>query len=194
MEHLLNIQTDEVQKDGKDTYYNHRYEPTPYEILDEFFDQYPLSKQDSFVDYGCGLGRVIFYIHHRFQCKACGIEYNKEYYENCLENLASYKGTHKEVISFYHMAAQNYPVEDDQTVFYFFNPFSIEIFMHTLGQIQESIYRTPRKVKLIMYYPDSEYMYYLTNYTEFELTEKIPASALHRKDEREVFLIYENTL
>lgn len=192
MEQLLHIQTEEIQTNGKDTYYNHRYEPTPYALLEEFFDACPLTEGDSFVDYGCGPGRVVFYVHHRFHCKACGIEYNEEYYKKSMDNLFSYQGKKKEDISFYHMPAQDYEVEDYQTVFYFFNPFSIEIFMHTLGQIQDSLYRTPRKVKLLMYYPDSEYTYYLTNYTEFALAKKIPVSALHRKDEREVFLVYEN--
>lgn len=28
----LCIETEEIQTDGKDTYYCHRYEPTPYEV------------------------------------------------------------------------------------------------------------------------------------------------------------------
>ncbi len=190
MEHLLNIQTEEIQKDGKDTYYNHRYEPTPYEILDEFFDQYPLQAEDHFVDYGCGLGRVLFYLNHRFHCKVTGIEYNEDYYKKSLENLKNYKGMHKENLSFYHSGAEDYVVEDSQNIFYFFNPFSIEIFMHTLGRIQDSLARSPRKITLIMYYPDSEYLYYLENYTDFTFKQSIPVYALHRKDDRESFVIW----
>lgn len=33
----LCIETEEIQTDGKDTYYCHRYEPTPYTVLDELF-------------------------------------------------------------------------------------------------------------------------------------------------------------
>ncbi len=33
----LHIQTDFIQQDGKDTFYNHRYEPTPYDVLDNLF-------------------------------------------------------------------------------------------------------------------------------------------------------------
>ena len=36
----LCIETEEIQTDGKDTYYCHRYEPTPYEVLDELFTFY----------------------------------------------------------------------------------------------------------------------------------------------------------
>ncbi|MDO5521800.1 MAG: class I SAM-dependent methyltransferase [bacterium] len=191
MEHILNIQTEEIQKDGKDTYYNHRYEPTPYELLDQFFDEYPLKKDDSFVDYGCGPGRVLFYIHHRFHCEVTGVEYNEEYYKKCVDNIKSYKGTHKKKVHVCHCGAQDYIVDDRQTVFYFFNPFSIEIFMHTLSQIQDSLLRCPREIKLIMYYPDSEYIYYLENYTEFCLTKTIPVGTGSRKDSRESFLIWQ---
>ena len=58
----LCIETEEIQTDGKDTYYCHRYEPTPYEVLDELFTFYTPEKTDVFVDYGCGMGRLNFYI------------------------------------------------------------------------------------------------------------------------------------
>ena len=48
----LCIETEEIQTDGKDTYYCHRYEPTPYEVLDELFTFYTPNKTDVFVDYG----------------------------------------------------------------------------------------------------------------------------------------------
>ena len=51
----LCIETEEIQTDGKDTYYCHRYEPTPYEVLDELFTFYTPEKTDVFVDYGCGM-------------------------------------------------------------------------------------------------------------------------------------------
>ena len=47
----LCIETEEIQTDGKDTYYCHRYEPTPYEVLDELFTFYTPEKTDVFVDY-----------------------------------------------------------------------------------------------------------------------------------------------
>lgn len=40
----LCIETEEIQTDGKDTYYCHRYEPTPYEVLDELFTFYTPEK------------------------------------------------------------------------------------------------------------------------------------------------------
>ena len=72
----LCIETEEIQTDGKDTYYCHRYEPTPYEVLDELFTFYTPEKTDVFVDYGCGMGRLNFYIEKRYSLSSTGVEYS----------------------------------------------------------------------------------------------------------------------
>ena len=43
---LLQIHTEEIQEDGLDTYHCHRYEPTPYRVLQVLFDAFPLTSQD----------------------------------------------------------------------------------------------------------------------------------------------------
>ena len=82
----LCIETEEIQTDGKDTYYCHRYEPTPYEVLDELFTFYTPEKMDVFVDYGCGMGRLNFYIEKRYSLSSTGVEYSPVYYDKALEN------------------------------------------------------------------------------------------------------------
>ena len=61
----LHIQTDFIQQDGKDTFYNHRYEPTPYDVLDNLFDIFTPDPDTCLVDYGCGPGRLNFYVEKR---------------------------------------------------------------------------------------------------------------------------------
>ena len=61
----LSIQTEEIQTDGKDTFDFHRYEPTSYDVLDAVFDAFIPNSEDVLVDYGCGLGRLNFYIEKR---------------------------------------------------------------------------------------------------------------------------------
>ena len=88
----LCIETEEIQTDGKDTYYCHRYEPTPYEVLDELFTFYTPEKTDVFVDYGCGMGRLNFYIEKRYSLSSTGVEYSPVYYKKALENKKTYNG------------------------------------------------------------------------------------------------------
>lgn len=124
----LKIYTNGIQNDDHHSYYNHRYEPTSYENLTLLFDQYPLTSKDGFVDFGCGKGRINFYVHDRFHCKSIGVELHEAYYEDATRNLTTYVGTQKEQISFHCMPAQSYLLDGSETCFYFFNPFSVDIF------------------------------------------------------------------
>lgn len=71
---FLQIHTEEIQEDGLDTYHCHRYEPTPYRVLEVLFDAFPLTKEDVLLDYGSGLGRLAFYSAARFGCPCIGVE------------------------------------------------------------------------------------------------------------------------
>lgn len=191
MDKLLHIQTEEIQNDGKDTYFNHRYEPTPYSILAELFDQFHVNTSDTFVDFGCGMGRLNFYVHSLYGCNTIGIELNPNYYEDALKNLTTYTGKEKNKILFKNVAAENYQIQESDSIFYFFNPFSIEIFRKVVSNIQKSYECCPRTITIILYYPSSEYIYYLEQQTAFYLTKEVPVIERIHKDAREVFLLYQ---
>lgn len=192
MDKELHIQTEEIQRDGKDTYYCHKYEPTSYEVLDILFHELELEKSAGFVDYGCGMGRLVYYVHHRFHCNSVGVELNNTYYKDACKNLVSYSKHNKSAlqdIHFINEKAEEYKVQKEDTVFYFFNPFSIEIFRKVVVNIQKSMEEYWRKVTIILYYPDSEYTYFLEEYTNFSLDMQIKVDS-NGKDEREGFLVY----
>jgi len=58
----------------------HIYEPSSYSALVSLFDEIQLNPQDIVVDFGCGLGRVLFYCNQRFWCRVKGIEIDEEVY------------------------------------------------------------------------------------------------------------------
>jgi len=190
----LHIKTQEMQRDGKDTYYFHKYEPTSYEVLEALVQELSISRDDGFVDYGCGMGRLNFYVHHFFHCRSVGVELNEQYYNDAIKNLNSYSRHHKHAtqdISFYHLKAEEYEVRKEDTVFYFFNPFSSEIFRKVIAKIQRSLEDNFRHVSIILYYPDIEYTYFLRNCTNFMCVNRVAVSK-KSKDEKEEFLIYRN--
>ena len=185
----LGIITEEIQTDGTDTFHRHRYEPTPYEVLDELFLYYTPTPDDHIVDYGCGLGRLNFYIEHRFSLPSTGIEFSEHYISRALTNLSHYKGK-RDNISFLHCAAEEYTVSSKDTVFYFFIPFSIDIFRRVVNQILLSWQKAPRILTLILYYPEDDTIFYLENHTSFHLIDEIAASEEIRWDRRERFCLY----
>jgi len=189
----LCIETEEIQTDGKDTYYCHRYEPTPYEVLDELFTFYTPEKMDVFVDYGCGMGRLNFYIEKRYSLSSTGVEYSPVYYEKALENKKTYNGS-KDKIHFVNCKAEDYLVSKNETVFYFFNPFSPEIFHAVINRILDSFEKYPRTITLILYYPEDDTIFYLERHTTFERIDEIAASDAVYKDRRERFCLYRITV
>ena len=191
-ETLLNIQTS-----GEDKYHTsakyHRYEPTPYDVLETLFNHYQLTKDDHIVDFGCGKGRLNFYIHHQFQAYVTGIEMNETYYQDAIHNQLNYQKKYplkEEKIKFICCYAEEYNIDPLDNKFYFFNPFSIQILRKVIEKILISLEEHPRCVELIFYYPSDDYLYYLEHKTAFSLIHNIPLPN-HHKNHRERFLVYQ---
>ena len=89
-EELLNIKTigDQSWDETKMCY--HPYEPTPYFALDKLFENYNINEEDSIIDFGCGKGRLNFYLNYNFNCNVLGIEMDENFYNQCLENKKEY--------------------------------------------------------------------------------------------------------
>jgi len=176
---------------NQSVHYN-RYEATPYMAMDELFNQYELKKEDCIVDFGCGKGRVSFYVHNRFQLQTTGIEMNGRLYQDAMKNLESYtkRKKRKGFISFERCYAQEYEIQPEENRFYFFNPFSIQIFMKVVDNILQSVDRNKRTVDLILYYPTNEYIQFIENRTSFEFLDEVKIPELFDQNDNERFIIF----
>lgn len=169
----------------------HRYEATPYRALDILFQHYKLDKTDQVVDFGCGRGRVAFYIHDRFQIPVTGVEVNDLTFEEALQNKTRYRRKAKHIkapIRFEYGPAELYDVEADDNRFYFFNPFPAKTFQEVVGNIMDSVAKNERSIDLILYYPMPNYKKFLQRKTPFRLLNKVRIPKVN--DSTEKFLIY----
>lgn len=158
-ERKLNIITGAGDYEKEDAKHS-RYEPTSYAILDRLAKSGYLQKQDVLVDYGCGKGRVDFFLNYALGCETIGVEYNEALWVEAEKNLKNYLGKNKNKISFILESAENYdPIKGNR--FYFFNPFSVEILQTVLRRIYESYYSRPRRIYLFFYYALDDYLTYL---------------------------------
>ncbi|MBE6049107.1 MAG: methyltransferase [Clostridium sp.] len=192
-EKLLNIKTTGKQKNFNESNHYNIYEPTSYEALDCLFKEYSTNSSDSYIDFGCGKGRLNFYVNYHFDSKATGIEMNNYYYEEALHNKSNYLKKHKkkeDKISFLNTFAEKYQINSEDNKFYFFNPFSIQIFMKVVENILTSLEKHNRVIDIILYYPFEEYIYFLENCTSFELFKEIKVTSLYATDKNHRFLIY----
>ncbi|WP_346353328.1 class I SAM-dependent methyltransferase [Azotosporobacter soli] len=195
-EKLLNIKTAGEQKIFNDSpHYNH-YEPTSYSLLEQLAAQHAFNADDHIVDFGCGKGRLNFYLHHHFSATVTGIEMDPYFYQQAIDNKKSYFKKHAQPenkIHFLHCFAEEYEVKRFDTVFYFFNPFSLQIFTKVVGNILHSIEKQERSVDIILYYPSYDYIYFLENSTPFTLSSEIKAADSPAQDPRDSFSIYRFT-
>lgn len=174
--------------DAKGRY--NRYEATPYRALEQLCKNYRLRKGDRLVDFGCGRGRVAFFLHHRFHVPVIGIEAHDKTYEEALVNLRSYRYRARHIaapIEFRFGLAEQYEVQPEENRFYFFNPFSHEVFQKVMENIMGSVAAAPRIVEVILYYPLTEFKQVMRG-LGFQLINKVKVPGA--KDVREMFLIY----
>ena len=187
-ETLLNIETSGVDKYHTSHLY-HRYEPTPYEMLNYLFEQYQLKSTDHVVDYGCGKGRVDFFLAYQTRCRSIGVEYDERIYNKAIENKE--KAISAGRVAFKAENAEYFSVPREVDRIYFFNPFSLEILQKVIHRILESYYEKPREIKLLFYYPSDEYISYLMTVDEFMFEDEIDCRDLFPgNDMRERIVIF----
>lgn len=171
--------------------YHYPYEPTPYSVLERLAERGYINQESILMDYGCGKGRVDFFLHYAVGCRAIGLEYNEEIFNQAEQNKNT--AVKKQEVVFFCANAEEFPVEDAD-YFYFFNPFSVEILKSVMGRILESYYESPRRMRLFFYYPNDEYLVYLMTMYALTFVEEIDCRDLFEgKDERERILIFELT-
>ena len=82
---LLQIKTTGRDASNSDIY-RYPYEPTPYSVLERLANSGFITKKDLVLDYGCGKGRVDFYLSYQTKAHTIGIEYDERIYQSAIEN------------------------------------------------------------------------------------------------------------
>lgn len=196
-EEILALQWDKllrIKTTGRDDsmadQYRYPYEPTPYSVLERLAGSGYISKRNVLLDYGCGKGRVDFYLSYQTRCRTLGIEYDPRMYERALSNQQTAVSGRR--ASFVLVNAEQYPVPAEVDRCYFFNPFSVEILQKVMARILDSYYENPRNIQLYFYYPSDEYVAYLMTQELLIFVDEIDCGDLFEgKDPREKILIFE---
>lgn len=185
---LLQIKTS-GRDDTLSDQYRFPYEPTPYSVLNRLSDSGLIGEGDVVLDYGCGKGRVGFFLSYRTKAKTIGIEYDERIYKAALVNRKT--AVSREKTDFLETNAEIYEVPAFVNRCYFFNPFSVEILRSVMARIIESYYENPREILLFFYYPSDEYVSYLMTIDELNFYDEIDCDDLFGcNNQRERILIF----
>lgn len=185
---LLKIKTT-GRDDSNSDQYRFPYEPTPYSVLERLANNGLIRKKDTVLDYGCGKGRVDFFLSYQTKAHTIGIEYDARIYHRLLENQET--SLVKAKTEFLLARAEEYEVPAKVNRCYFFNPFSVELLRKVIARILDSYYVEPRELLLFFYYPSEEYLSYLMTVDELEFYDEIDCSDLFEaNDPREQIMIF----
>ena len=186
---LLRIRTS-GRDDSKSDQYRYPYEPTPYSVLERLAFSGYIGKKNTLVDYGCGKGRVDFFLSYQTRCRSIGIEYDERIFVTAAENQKTAVSAGR--VEFVLQNAETYAVPETADRFYFFNPFSVEILRSVLERIKESYYEHPREMLLFFYYPSDEYVSHLMTMDELTFLDEINCRDLFDgENSRERILVFE---
>lgn len=186
---LLHVKTT-GRDDSRADQYHYPYEPTPYAVLERLANSGYITKKNTLVDYGCGKGRVDFFLSYQTRCKSIGVEYDDRIHEGTMENKkTAVSGSRTEFVL---GSAEKYEVTEEADRFYFFNPFSVTLLRKVMNKIEESYYKNPREILLFFYYPSDEYVTYLMTKETLMFCDEIDCRDLFDGDnKREKILIFE---
>ena len=110
--------------DSRSDLYRYPYEPTPYCVLERMANTGMIRKGNTLLDYGCGKGRVDFFLSAQTRCRSIGVEYDDRIYAKAVENKkAAVSGARTEFVL---ESAENFPVPAEVDRVYFFNPFRLK--------------------------------------------------------------------
>jgi SAM-dependent methyltransferase len=160
------------------------YVPSAWHVLPRALRYIGVSDRDTFVDFGCGKGRVVHQAARYPFRRVIGVEVSSELAEIARAGLAARSNQHRcgevEIVV---ADAAHFQVPDDLTIAYFFRPFGEETFGAVLQRIVESIDRNPRRVRLIYLWPMNSASTIVAT-DRFRLVKQQSSSLIHRRKDR----------
>ncbi len=141
------------------------YQPTPYYILRQSLASIRSELKDgTFLDYGCGKGRVLiaaaeFGVKHRY-----GVDFSKDLCDLCCENLMRAKRDRNCTVTCQNAA--DFVVPPEVNVIFFFNPFMKSTIVSVAEQIEASLKIEPRDITILYHTPHHKEAFLALGFTE----------------------------
>jgi SAM-dependent methyltransferase len=131
-----------------------RYQPSGLRTLRGLFRYMQFPHDAVFVDFGCGKGRVLLLAAAYGFKRVIGIEFAPELCAVARANVIAF-GRRRKIgeIEIFEGDVCDYRMKGDETIFYYFHPFSADILGRTLDNIVTSLTITPRRAWIFYYVP-----------------------------------------
>ena len=161
-----------------------QYQPILVRHLKRILDTLKPTQDDVLVDFGSGKGIVLLVSSMYPFKKVVGVEFSGQLCSIAKENIDKFRVGNRCNIEINCVDAGDYQIKQDETIFYFFNPFDQVIMQKVIDNIKFSISEYPRRIRVVHYNLKSQELDSLSK--EFKL---VNDSELHGIS----FQIYETT-
>jgi SAM-dependent methyltransferase len=158
------------------------YIPSAWHVLPRALRQIEVSSRDTFLEFGCGKGRVLHQAARRPFLRVIGVEVSPDLAELARAGIAARRHRHRcRDVEIVVADAVTFRVPDDVTVGYFFRPFGDDTLVHVLRNIVESMDRRPRPVTLIYVWPQDRTRSEILATERFRLAKEVPSGIFNRR-------------
>jgi SAM-dependent methyltransferase len=131
------------------------YAPSGWSYLKRGLRGYPVNRNDVFVDFGSGKGRIIYQAARLPFGRVVGIDLSEDLNEIARQNIERNRSRLRcQNVDFITGDMTTTPVPDEMTVAYMFNSVNGELFQRLMANIVASLDRRPRRVRLIYANPE----------------------------------------
>jgi len=139
-----------------------RYQPTDVELFTGALNAFALDFEAlTFVDYGCGKGRVLLLAsEHPFK-RIIGIEFVRELYDTAVRNVEGYRGASRRCmdISVVCMDAASFELPSGALFCYFYNPFGAAVMQGVVSNIEKALRAENRDIYILYVTPEHKSLF-----------------------------------
>lgn len=130
---------------------NHDYAPTSIRAFRAFIGSVEIEAgRDVFVDYGCGMGRVLALAAEYPFRRVIGVEVSQKLAAAARRNLDNYRGERRcHDIEIWCGSAEDFELPADASVLYFANPFHGRVLVEVFERVRRSLEARPRRLRVI---------------------------------------------
>ena len=133
-----------------------RYQPLPWLLLRNAIDALPVTREDVFLDYGCGMGRVLLMVARREVKRVMGIELFAQLADIARQNVNAARPRLRSPVEIIVDDATAWEVPDDVTVAFLFNPFVGTVMAAAQRRLADSLARKPRRLRVVYAHADDQ--------------------------------------
>ncbi|HEV2061038.1 MAG TPA: class I SAM-dependent methyltransferase [Solirubrobacteraceae bacterium] len=134
------------------------YKPSNWLVLRRILPPRQVTANDVFVDFGSGMGRVVYQAARNYPFRrVIGVELSERMHAIAIDNIERnrHRFGHCDV-RLVRCDAREFAIPDDVTIVYLNNPFSGPIFAYVVESLLASVERSPRRLRIIYFNPVEE--------------------------------------